>query len=127
MAHIINLNSIQSVTGNLNIFENVLPGEIKRVYYISDVPKGAVRGKHRHHKTWQALICINGNCDVFVNDNQSEVIYHLDHNSKCLILEPKDWHLMENFSENCILLVIANENYDVNDYIDEPYPSKPQV
>jgi dTDP-4-dehydrorhamnose 3,5-epimerase-like enzyme len=124
MAQILNLNSIQSVTGNLNIFENLLPGEIKRVYYISNVPANAVRGKHRHHKTWQALICINGSCDVLVNDNESEVVYHLNHNSKCLILEPKEWHLMENFSENCILLVIANENYDVNDYIDEPYPSK---
>lgn len=124
MAHIVQLNSIQSSSGNLNVFENLLPGEIKRVYYISNVPKNSIRGKHRHHKTWQALICINGSCNVLVNNNIEETNYLLKDKSKCLIIEPKDWHQMDQFSDDCILLVIANENYDVNDYIDEPYPAK---
>ena len=124
MAHLVQLNSIQSSSGNLNVFENLLPGEIKRVYYISNVPKSSVRGKHRHHKTWQALICINGSCNVHVNNNIEETNYLLKDKSTCLIIEPKDWHQMDQFSDDCILLVIANENYDVNDYIDEPYPAK---
>lgn len=110
--------------GDLSVFENLIPGDIKRIFYISNVPKEAVRGKHRHHKTWQALICINGSCRVYVDDSAEENVYQLDTNSKCLIVEPKDWHFMDNFEENTILLVIANQFYNVDDYIDQPYSDK---
>jgi dTDP-4-dehydrorhamnose 3,5-epimerase-like enzyme len=110
--------------GDLSVFEDLIPGNIKRIFYISNVPKEAVRGKHRHHKTWQALICIQGSCRVYVDDSIEENMYQLDTNSKCLIVEPKDWHFMDNFEENTILLVIANQYYDILDYIDEPYSDK---
>ena len=119
-----NLDTFNSEMGDLNVFEKVIPGEIKRIYYISNVPENTVRGKHRHHKTWQALICINGSCRVYVDNSIEENIFQLDTNSKCLIVEPKDWHFMDQFEENTILLVIANQYYDIKDYIDEPYSDK---
>jgi dTDP-4-dehydrorhamnose 3,5-epimerase-like enzyme len=124
MAYLESLTTFSSDIGNLNVFENLLPDQIRRVYYITNVPKNAVRGCHRHHKTWQALICISGSCRVYVDDSKEDQIFYLDSKSKCLILKPEDWHFMDKFEENTVLLVIANQYYDVNDYIDQPYSDK---
>jgi dTDP-4-dehydrorhamnose 3,5-epimerase-like enzyme len=121
MPQVLDLLTFSSSTGDLSVFEGLLPGNIKRVYYISHVPIEAIRGGHRHHKTWQALICLRGSCKVFVDDNINQKNYLLDTPEKCLILEPKDWHRMDNFSEDALLLVLANEYYDQSDYIDKPY------
>ncbi len=121
MAYLEQLKTNSSDLGNLLVFEELLPGTIKRVYFIKDVPHDVVRGKHRHHNTWQALICIAGSCRVYSNDSKTEQIFNLSANSNCLILSPVDWHLMDNFTEDTVLMVIANEHYDINDYIDEPY------
>lgn len=97
-----------------------MPGTIKRVFYIygaGHIP----RGGHRHKKTWNALISIHGKCRVYVHDGEAESHFLLDKPNTCLILEPKDWHIMEDFSEDAILLVLSNEYYDRNDYIDAPY------
>ncbi len=107
--------------GSLSVFEGLMPGSIKRVYYIMDVPQEVVRGGHRHHNTWQALVCIKGSCRVYVNNGETETSFVLDKPENCLLLEPKDWHTMDNFSADAILLVMANEIYDVTDYIDKPY------
>lgn len=56
-----------------------------------------------------------------VDDSVEQVAFELKACSSSLIVEPKDWHIMKDFSEDCVLLVIANENYDKNDYIDKPY------
>ncbi len=121
MAYLEQLKTNNSDFGNLLVFEKLLPGTIKRVYYIKDVPENVVRGKHRHHKTWQALICIAGSCRVFVDDSNKHQIYNLTANSNVLILAPNDWHFMDNFTKDTVLLVVANEFYDMQDYIDEPY------
>lgn len=121
MAKIVSLNSFSSEVGDLTVFQGHIPGFIKRVYYISNVPKDVVRGGHRHHKTWQGLVCIKGSCRVLVDDSVEQVAFELKACSSSLIVEPKDWHIMKDFSEDCVLLVIANENYDKNDYIDKPY------
>lgn len=115
------LAHFNSEQGSLRVFEGLMPGSIKRVYYITDVPYDTVRGGHRHHNTWQALVCIKGSCRVYVHDGESEQEFILNKPEVCLLLEPKDWHTMDNFSQEAILLVMANEMYDVNDYIDEPY------
>ncbi|GAB4278758.1 MAG: FdtA/QdtA family cupin domain-containing protein [Candidatus Rifleibacteriota bacterium] len=119
MAHIINLPTYSNETGSLTVIEKVLPFDIKRVYYIYDVKK--IRGGHRHKKTVQALICLNGSCEVYVNNGKTENTYLLDSWNKCLIVENIDWHTMDKFTPGAILLVCASEYYDVNDYIDEPY------
>jgi hypothetical protein len=120
MPHLVELNTFSSDAGNLTVLENIVPGAIKRVFYIYGAGD-ASRGGHRHHKTWNALICIHGSCRVYSNDGVSEEYYALDNPTLCLVLEPKDWHIMDSFSEDAILLVLSNECYDQADYIDEPY------
>jgi len=78
-------------------------------------------GGHRHKKTVQALIMLGGSCEVYVNDSNKEEIFLLNAPSKCLILNPMDWHTMDNFSSGSSLLVFSSEYYDVNDYIDDRY------
>jgi dTDP-4-dehydrorhamnose 3,5-epimerase-like enzyme len=119
MAHIIDLPKFGDERGNLTVVEKVLPFDIKRFYYIYDV--SSKRGGHRHKKTIQALICLGGSCEIYLNNGIKEKTVVLDTPDKCLILEPQDWHTMDNFSKNAILLVFASEYYDKNDYIYEGY------
>lgn len=120
MAYIVDLQTFTDKRGNLTVIENVLPFQIKRVFYIYGVDN-SIRGGHRHHKTIQAAVCIKGECKIFNNDNNDKQVFHLDKPSECLILEPKDWHKMYDFSEDAILMVFASENYDENDYIFKGY------
>jgi hypothetical protein len=119
MAEIINLPVFSNNTGNLTVIEKVLPFEIKRVYYIYDAI--GKRGGHRHKKNRQALICLNGSCEIYVNNGLNESIFLLDSPQKCLLLDTIDWHTMDKFSKGSILLVCASDYYDVDDYIDEEY------
>jgi hypothetical protein len=119
MAHIVELPTFEDETGNLTVVEKILPFDIKRFYCIYNVINQ--RGGHRHIKTTQALISLGGNCEVYVNNGKKEETFILDSPNKCLILNPKDWHTMNNFSKNSTLLVFASEFYDKNDYIDEKY------
>lgn len=120
MSKLLHLDCFDSESGSLTVFEKHLPGSIKRVYYIH-CEGGKVRGGHRHKKTWQAISCITGSCRIYVNNGQKEQEYFLTSPNHCLILHPDDWHQMDSFSDSCILLVLANEYYDIKDYIDEPY------
>jgi dTDP-4-dehydrorhamnose 3,5-epimerase-like enzyme len=120
MAKLITVNEYRDQRGALAVVEKVLPFDIKRVFYIYDVDT-SVRGLHRHHKTIQAAICIKGSC-VIENDNgNNKDSYLLDAPNKCLILYPEDFHSMHQFSPGSILLVLASEYFDPNDYIYEPY------
>lgn len=120
MAKLLQLDTFESDAGDLTVFEKILPGEIKRVFYIRG-KEGHERGAHRHLKTWQALVCINGSCRVFVNNNNAQESFYLDSPEKCLLLAPEDWHVMDEFTDSSILLVLANTVYEKDDYIFEPY------
>jgi dTDP-4-dehydrorhamnose 3,5-epimerase-like enzyme len=120
MAYIIDLETHTDSRGNLTVIENVLPFNIERVFYIYGVDKSE-RGGHRHHKTIQAAICIQGDCKIYNNDGAKEEVFHLNKPSKCVLLEPRDWHKMFNFSHNAILMVLASEKFDEDDYIFESY------
>lgn len=119
MARIIDLPTFKDDRGNLTVIEKILPFEVKRVYYIYNA-KGK-RGGHRHKETTQALIAVSGSCTIYCNDNIQEITFNLDNPNKCLILESKDWHTMDDFSSDCVLLVLSSHLYDVNDYIDDEY------
>ena len=123
MAYILDLQTFTDKRGNLTVIENVLPFSIERVFYIYGVDDSK-RGGHRHHRTIQAAICIQGECKIFNNNGASEEVFHLDKPSICLILEPNDWHIMFDFSPNAILMVLASEKYDPKDYIFDKYPEK---
>lgn len=120
MAYLIDLKTFTDIRGNLTVIENVLPFQIKRVFYIYGVDDSS-RGGHRHHKTVQAAICIKGRCKIRNNDGIREKTYTLNKPSRCLILEQKDWHEMFDFSKNAILMVLASENFDEDDYIFKRY------
>jgi dTDP-4-dehydrorhamnose 3,5-epimerase-like enzyme len=114
---LIELKVISDLRGSLCVIEDHIGFDIKRVYYMYRV--SGRRGGHAHKITKQALITVSGSCDVpvFVNNNWQSVT--LNDPSKCLILAPEDFHYMNNFSDDCVLLVLASEHYDKDDYIYE--------
>ena len=123
MARIIELPFFMDERGNLTVLDNVeklLPFPVRRIFFINAVID-AVRGGHRHHKTRQAAICIQGTCVVSNDDNKKKEDFLLNSPNKCLILETGDWHVMHSFSPNSTLLVFASETFDADDYIYEPY------
>lgn len=120
MAYLIDLKTFTDNRGNLTVIENVLPFAIKRLFYIYGVDN-SVRGGHRHHKTIQAAICIKGECKIFNDSGEKTETFHLDKPSVCLVLEPRDWHQMYDFSDDAILMVLASENFDEKDYIYQKY------
>ena len=110
---IIDLETHTDKRGNLTVIEKVIPFEIKRIFYIYGVD-GSTRGGHRHYKTRQAAICLKGSCVVL-----GDKTFKLDSPAKCLLIEPEDYHTMSFFSDDAILMVLASEYYNENDYIYE--------
>lgn len=120
MAKLIDLKTFTDERGNLTVVEKALPFDIKRVFYIYGVDDSK-RGGHRHHKTIQAAVCIQGKCKIYNNNNIIEEVFELNHPSKCLIINPEDWHTMYDFTKDAILMVFASEYFDSADYIFDPY------
>jgi hypothetical protein len=120
MAYSIDLQTFTDTRGNLTVIEKVIPFDIKRIFYIYGVDSSK-RGGHRHHKTIQAAICLKGHCTIYCNNGQEETTFELNAPHQCVILEPRDWHTMYNFSSDGILMVLASDFFDKNDYIFEPY------
>ncbi len=122
MAELHYLKTFASESGNLTVFETSIPGKIERVFYIYGVGP-APRAGHRHHRAWNAVVCLTGQCRVYCHNGRQEQTYHLSDPRECLVLKPEDWHIMDGFSEGVILLVASNQPYDQADYIYEPYPN----
>ncbi|WCT13805.1 sugar 3,4-ketoisomerase [Mucilaginibacter jinjuensis] len=123
MAYLINIPTFSDTRGNLTVLDEAIPFDIKRLFYIYGVDSSA-RGGHRHHKTVQAAICIQGRCTIVNDDGEKTEIFKMDSPHKCLILETKDWHVMKNFTPDAILLVLASTSFDATDYIFDPYEHK---
>lgn len=108
-------------TGKLTFLEGGvdkdIPFDIRRVYYIYDVAPGEIRGFHAHKKLNQVLICINGSCKILLDDGQDKIEVELNNPAQGLVVEPKVWHEMYEFSPNAILLVMASDFYDESDYL----------
>jgi len=120
MSKIIKIQTHSDTRGSLAVVEKILPFEIKRVYFIYDVESiNVVRGGHRHKKTIQALICLNGSCKIDIVNKGKQKEYLLDSPSNCLILEPDDWHQMKEFTKGSVLTVMASEYFEEEDYIDD--------
>jgi dTDP-4-dehydrorhamnose 3,5-epimerase-like enzyme len=120
MAYLIDLKTFIDKRGNLTVIEKTIPFEIKRIFYIYGVDDSQ-RGGHRHKTTVQAAICLKGSCRIYNYDGTKESYFLLDQPNKCLILETGDWHIMDEFSPDAILMVLASEYFDQQDYIFEPY------
>ena len=116
---IIKIPTFEDERGLLTVMEDILPFKIKRIYWIYGANKKC-RGGHRHKITQQALIAISGTVDLKINNGSKEMSFILDDPSKCIIIEPEDWHTMY-FKNNAVLLVIASHKYDKYDYIKTSY------
>ncbi len=122
MAHVIDLKTFSDKRGKLTVIEKVLPFDIKRIFYIYGVDE-SVRGNHRHVKTIQGVVALTGSCTIFVQSGAGLPVqsFLMNEPSKCLIINPEDFHWMEGFSSDCILMVFASEYFDEGDYIFQPY------
>lgn len=96
---------------------NQIPFDIHRVYYLYGTKAGVARGFHAHKKLKQLAVCIKGSCRFVMDDgsNKQEVI--LSTPDKGLLIDAMQWHEMYDFSDDCVLLVLANQSYDESDYI----------
>jgi len=120
MARTIEFKTAKDNRGSLSVIEKILPFEIKRVYYIYGC-SGETRGGHRHKKTIQLLTCVAGSCEIFWDNGTDAGTVTLDDPSVGLLVLPEDWHTMSKFSPDAVLLVLASEHYDAEDYVDEGY------
>ena len=117
MPKLIKLPVYKDNRGSLTVIEKILPFVIKRVYYIYQAESGE-RGHHSHKKTTQALISVSGSCQIHVKNKKNNLRFDLNSPTKCLLIDPYDFHWMNNFSKDCVLLVLASHYYNENDYLD---------
>lgn len=94
-----------------------IPFEIKRVYYMYDTADGISRGFHAHKKLQQILVCIHGSVDITLDNGKEKKIVSLEKPYEGLYVSNSMWREMSNFSDGAVLLVLASELYDENDYI----------
>jgi len=115
---IISIPKIEDPRGNLSVIEkDIIPFEIKRVYYLYDVPSGAERGGHSHKQQKEFLIALSGSFDVVLNDGEQEKTVTLNKPNQGLLIETGIWRELKNFSSGAVCLVIASDVFDEEDYI----------
>lgn len=120
---LIDLPVITDPRGNLTFIEcnRHLPFEIKRVYYLYDVPGGASRAGHGHKKLHQLVIAMSGSFDIVIDDGFKKQRFHLNRSYQGLYLCPMMWRDIDNFSGGSVCMVLASDYYDESDYYRE-YP-----
>lgn len=94
-----------------------IPFGVKRVYYIFGTEQGVARGFHAHKQLKQVAVCVTGRCRMVLDDGKHREDVWLDSPTKGILIEDMIWHEMHDFSEDCVLLVLASEHYDESDYI----------
>ncbi|WP_291329324.1 FdtA/QdtA family cupin domain-containing protein [Desulfovibrio sp. UCD-KL4C] len=115
---LIDLPKIEDNRGNLTFIENSrhIPFDIKRVYYLYDVPGGESRGGHAHKELRQYIIAASGSFDVILDDGKNKTTFSLNRSYYGLYIPKMTWRELENFSSGSVCLVLASEYYDPTDY-----------
>ena len=115
---IVELPKIQDARGNLSFIESDrhIPFEMKRVYYLYDVPGGADRGAHAHKRLHQFVVAMSGSFDVVLDDGNQQQRFHLNRSYNGLYICPMMWRYLDNFSSGAVCMVLASEFYDETDY-----------
>jgi dTDP-4-dehydrorhamnose 3,5-epimerase-like enzyme len=123
---IIELPKVHNRAGNITSIENLknVPFEIKRVYYLYDIPGGEGRGGHAHKELQQFIIAVSGAFDVLLDDGTNKKIVHLDRSFYGLHVVHGIWRELLNFSSGAVCLVLASEKYAESDYIREYFNFK---
>ena len=115
---LLEIPKITEPRGNLSVIEkDIIPFEMKRIYYLYDVPSGSERGGHAHKKLKQFLIALSGSFDVILKDGKEERIVTLNKPNEGLLIYPGIWRELNNFSSGSVSLVIASDVYVEEDYI----------
>ena len=114
----IELPKVNDPRGNLTFIENSrhVPFDIKRVYYLYDVPGGSDRGGHAHKSLHQFIISMSGSFDVVLDDGDRKRRLHLSRSYYGLYVCPMTWRYIDNFSSGAVCLVLASDLYDEGDY-----------
>jgi dTDP-4-dehydrorhamnose 3,5-epimerase-like enzyme len=94
-----------------------IPFDVKRVFYIYGTQEGVPRGNHSHYKTKQFLVSVNGSCKVTLDNGKIKETFDLNKPNLGLFQDAHIWGSMHDFSNDCVLMVLADEYYDVSDYI----------
>jgi dTDP-4-dehydrorhamnose 3,5-epimerase-like enzyme len=118
---IVKLPEYVDARGSLSVVEvgETVGFDVKRIYYLYDLPVGVVRGAHGHRHLEQLLLAVNGEFDVTVDDGENQANFHLDHPSHGLYIGPMVWRSLVNFSKGAVGLVLASEHFDEADYFRE--------
>ena len=116
---VIELPKIHNMSGNITIIQNggQHPFDVRRVYYLYDVPGGSERGGHAHKNLEQLIIAASGSFDVVLDDGRNKKVVELNRPYYALYVMPGIWREIINFSSGAICLVLASEKYDPEDYI----------
>lgn len=115
---LIEVPKAHDVRGNLSVIEgNTIPFEIKRVYYLYDIPTASVRGGHAHKNLHQLLVSLSGSFDVVLKDGDSEKVISLNKPNFGLLIPTGIWRELQNFSSGSVCLVLASAEFDEADYI----------
>jgi dTDP-4-dehydrorhamnose 3,5-epimerase-like enzyme len=117
--NVLELPKIHNRAGNITIIQNGLrmPFDVKRIYYLYDVPGGSERGGHAHKSLYQLIVAASGAFDVILDDGVNKKVILLNRPYYGLLVVPGIWRELVNFSSGAICLVLASEKYDPNDYI----------
>lgn len=116
---VITLDKHHHEKGNITVVENNkdVPFEVKRIYYLYDVPGGESRGGHSHYELQQLIVAASGSFDVVLDDGKEKRRFTLNRPYQGLLIPSGLWRDLENFSSGSVLLVLASEIYDEADYI----------
>ena len=116
---IIQLSKHHRPQGNLTVVENGkdVPFDVKRVYYLYDVPGGATRGGHAHRELSQLIVAVSGCFSVMLDDGHNQRVFQLNRSNVGIYIAPGIWRVLDDFSSGSVCLVLASEKYDESDYI----------
>lgn len=117
---LIDITKVHDTRGNLSVIErDAIPFEMKRVYYLYDIPSGGRRGGHSHKKCRELLIALSGSFDVILNDGNEQKIVTLNKPNIGLLIPNGIWRELQNFSSGSVCLVLASDIFKEEDYIRE--------
>ena len=115
---LVDIPKIKDVRGNLSVVEkDTIPFDIKRVYYLYDVPSDAYRGGHAHKEQLELLIALSGSFEVTLDDGKSKRSIILNKPNKGLLIPKGIWRELQDFSSGSVCLVLASDVFDEEDYI----------
>jgi hypothetical protein len=116
---ILQLNKIHNRAGNITIVEGMknIPFEIKRIFYLYDIPGGEARGGHAHKVLYQMIVAASGSFNVMLDDGNNRKVVTLNRPDYGLLIVPGTWSELFEFSSGAISLVLASQKYDESDYI----------